>query len=242
MVQGMEEERMGIGSREGPTILALLDQTNTCRTIIKEKIEASRTLTGKHDQHDKIGENPKKLTCNESKREELEDPQYEKQTCEKSLISGIREKELLGNFYMKIPEQKFRSSYGSMPLKGRREKLPSLAWRTGKEAFQMLVRRHQGIQRYEIDRPTSSRVTVLRCSIQKQHVIQRYEINRPTLSRVMVLRRSIQKRHVIQRYEIDRPTSDAASRSGISYKDMKLIVRHHLWSSVELPGVTCDTR
>ncbi|GJU36735.1 hypothetical protein Tco_1185089 [Tanacetum coccineum] len=77
--------------------------------------------------------------------------------------------------------------------------------RTGKEAFQMLVWRHQGIQRYKIDRPTSSRVTVLRCSIQKQHVIQRYEINRLAPSRVMVLRCSIQKWHVIQRYEIDPP-------------------------------------
>ncbi|GJW54597.1 putative reverse transcriptase domain-containing protein [Tanacetum coccineum] len=104
MVQGMEEERTRIGSREGPTIPALLAQTNTCRTVIKEKIEASRTLTGEHDQHDKIGENPKKLTCNESKIEELEDLQYEKQPCKKSLISEIREKELLGNFYMKIPE------------------------------------------------------------------------------------------------------------------------------------------
>ncbi|GKC15329.1 hypothetical protein Tco_1012111, partial [Tanacetum coccineum] len=39
----------------------------------------------------------------------------------------------------------------------------------GKEAFQMLVQRQQGMQRYEIDHPTSSRVTVLRCIIQKQH-------------------------------------------------------------------------
>ncbi|GJS33957.1 hypothetical protein Tco_0532339 [Tanacetum coccineum] len=70
MVQGMEDERMGIGSREGPTIPAPLAQTNTCRTVIKEKIKALQTLTGEHDQHDKIGENPKKLTCNESKIEE----------------------------------------------------------------------------------------------------------------------------------------------------------------------------
>ncbi|GJW43807.1 hypothetical protein Tco_0072606 [Tanacetum coccineum] len=118
----MEEERIGIGAQKGPSIPDPLAQTNTCLTVIKEKIEASRMLTGEHDQHDKIGENPKKLTCNESKREELEDPQYEKQTCEKSLISGIREKELIGNFYMKIPEQKFRSSYGSMPLKGVRKR------------------------------------------------------------------------------------------------------------------------
>ncbi|GKG26888.1 hypothetical protein Tco_0402591, partial [Tanacetum coccineum] len=109
---------MGMGSREGPTIPAPLAQTNTCRTVMKENIEASRTLTGEHDQHDKIGENPKKLTYNESKREEWEDPQYAKQPCEKSLISGIREKELLGNFYMEILEHKFSSSYGSMPLKG----------------------------------------------------------------------------------------------------------------------------
>ncbi|GKF48326.1 hypothetical protein Tco_0141577, partial [Tanacetum coccineum] len=104
MVQGMEEERMGMGSREEPTLPALLAQTNTCRTVMKENIKVSRTLTEEHDQHDKIGENPKKLTYNESKREEHEDPQYAKQPCEKSLISGIREKELLGNFYMEILE------------------------------------------------------------------------------------------------------------------------------------------
>ncbi|GJU36736.1 hypothetical protein Tco_1185090 [Tanacetum coccineum] len=51
--------------------------------------------------------------------------------------------------------------------------------RTGKEAFQMLVWRHQGIQRYEIDRPTSSRGDGPRGSIQKWHVIQRYEIDPP---------------------------------------------------------------
>ncbi|GJY31696.1 hypothetical protein Tco_0415191 [Tanacetum coccineum] len=118
----MEEERIGMGARKGPSIPDPLAQTNTCLTVIKEKIEASRTLTGEHDQHDKIGENPKKLTCNESKREELEDPQYEKQPCEKSLISGIKEKVILGKFYMKIQEQKFRSSYGSMPLKGVRKR------------------------------------------------------------------------------------------------------------------------
>nr|GEX26112.1 hypothetical protein [Tanacetum cinerariifolium] len=121
MVKGMEEERMGVGSREGPNIPAPLAQTNTCQTVIKENIKASRTLTGEHDQHENIWENPKKLTCNESKREELEDPQYAKQPYEKSLISKIRESELLGNFYMEIPKQKFRSSYGSMPLKGVRK-------------------------------------------------------------------------------------------------------------------------
>ncbi|GKG04062.1 hypothetical protein Tco_0314449 [Tanacetum coccineum] len=122
MVQGMEQERIGMGALKGPAIPALLAQTNTCLTVIKEKIKASRMLTGEHDQHDKIGENPKKLTCNKSKREELEDPQYEKQPCKKSLISRIREKELIGNFYMNIPEQKFKSSYGSMPLKGDRKR------------------------------------------------------------------------------------------------------------------------
>ncbi|GJT25691.1 hypothetical protein Tco_0895628 [Tanacetum coccineum] len=161
MVQGMEKERMGMCTQEGPTKLSPFAQTNTHRTFIKENIEASRTLTGEHDQHNKIGENPKKLTC--------------------------------------------------------------------KEAFQMLVQRHQGIQRYEIDRPTSSRLTVLRCIIQKQHVIQRYEINRPTPSRVMVLGCSLQKQHVIQRYEINRlaPSRVMVLRCSMSYKDMKLIVRHY---------------
>ncbi|GKE51089.1 hypothetical protein Tco_1486245, partial [Tanacetum coccineum] len=69
----------------------------------------------------------------------------------------------------------------------------------------MLVRRHEGIQRYEIDRSASCRLMVFRCSIQKQHVIQRYEIDRPASSRVTVFRCSIQKQHVIQRYEIDHP-------------------------------------
>ncbi|GKA78257.1 hypothetical protein Tco_0784794 [Tanacetum coccineum] len=157
MVQRMEEERIGMGSREGPTIPAPLAQTNTCRTVIKEKIKVSRTLTGEHYQHDKIGENPKKLTCNESKREELEDPQYEKQPCKKSLISGIREKELLGNLYMKIPKQKFISSYGSMPLKGVRKRssdIPLEIRKNRSKTHSML--KHQGIPGYEIDRSTPS--------------------------------------------------------------------------------------
>nr|GEV33393.1 putative ribonuclease H-like domain-containing protein [Tanacetum cinerariifolium] len=112
------------------------------------------------------------------------------------------------------PEIAGRSKDGSGPvsvasvLEYIREKrhFQVLHVRTGKEAFQMLVWRHQGIQRYEIDRPSPSRVMVLRCSIQKRHVIQRYESDRPAPSRVTVLRCSIQKRHLIQRYEIDRPT------------------------------------
>nr|GFA61976.1 hypothetical protein [Tanacetum cinerariifolium] len=34
----------------------------------------------------------------------------------------IEEKEFLRNFYMEIPEQRFRSSYGSMPSKGARKR------------------------------------------------------------------------------------------------------------------------
>nr|GFB35276.1 hypothetical protein [Tanacetum cinerariifolium] len=109
-------------SQEGPTKLAPFSQKNTYQTFMKENIKASRTLTRDYDQHDKIEENPKKLTCNESKREELEDPIIRFIDCEKSLIDEIREKELLGNFYKEIPEQKFKSSYWSMPLKGVRKR------------------------------------------------------------------------------------------------------------------------
>ncbi|GJV38859.1 hypothetical protein Tco_1417299 [Tanacetum coccineum] len=38
------------------------------------------------------------------------------------MISGIEKKEFLRNFYMEIPEQRFRSSYGSMPSKGARKR------------------------------------------------------------------------------------------------------------------------
>ncbi|GKA01753.1 hypothetical protein Tco_0674418 [Tanacetum coccineum] len=109
-VQGVEEERMGIGSREGPTAPAPLAQTNPFRAFIKENIEASRTLIEEHDQHDKIGEAPKHLACDD----------------------GIWEKEFLGNFSMEIPERRFRSSYGSLPLKGARRSSSSRSLEIGK--------------------------------------------------------------------------------------------------------------
>nr|GEV37400.1 protein XAP5 circadian timekeeper [Tanacetum cinerariifolium] len=119
-VQGVEEEGMGMGSWEGPTALALLVKTTHSSTFIKENIESWRTLIGERDQHDKIGETPKQLTCDESEREESEGPQYAKQLYEKSLISGTMEKEFLVNFSMEIPERRFRSSYGSPSMKGAR--------------------------------------------------------------------------------------------------------------------------
>ncbi|GKB06483.1 hypothetical protein Tco_0834716 [Tanacetum coccineum] len=246
---------MGMGSREGPTIPAPLAQTNTCRTIMKENIEGSRTLTGEHDQHDKIGENPKKLTYNESKREEWVELQYAKQPCEKSLINGIKEKELLGNFYMEIPEQKFRSSNRSMPLKGVRKRssgIPLEIRKSRSKTYSMLnIQKQHVIQRYDINRPAPSRVMVLRCSIQKQHVIQRYEINRPAPSRVMVLRCNIQKRHVIQRYEINRPAPSRVMVLRCSIQKQHLIQSYEIdrpapsrgdGPPMELPGVTCDIR
>nr|GEV73013.1 hypothetical protein [Tanacetum cinerariifolium] len=112
-VQGVEEEGMRMGSWEGPTALALLAKTTHSPTFIKENIESWRTLIRERDQHDKIGETPKQLTCDESEREESEGPQYAKQPYEKSLIDGTMEKEFLVNFSMEIPKRIFRSSYGS---------------------------------------------------------------------------------------------------------------------------------
>ncbi|GKC93847.1 hypothetical protein Tco_1159289 [Tanacetum coccineum] len=39
----------------------------------------------------------------------------------RTIISGIGEKEFLGNFYLEIPEQRFRSSCRSMLPKGTRK-------------------------------------------------------------------------------------------------------------------------
>ncbi|GJU87995.1 hypothetical protein Tco_1300418 [Tanacetum coccineum] len=93
-VQGVEEEGMRMGSQEGPVVPASLGETTTFHAFIKENIEVSITLIGEHDQHDKIGEAPQQLTW---------------------------EKEFLVNFFMEIPKQRIRSSYGSLPLKGARK-------------------------------------------------------------------------------------------------------------------------
>ncbi|GKB93256.1 hypothetical protein Tco_0979393 [Tanacetum coccineum] len=64
-VQRVEEEGIGTGSREGPITPASLAQTTHSPTFIKENIDVLRTLIGEHDQHDKIGEALKQLTCDE---------------------------------------------------------------------------------------------------------------------------------------------------------------------------------
>ncbi|GJZ22346.1 hypothetical protein Tco_0559385 [Tanacetum coccineum] len=145
MVQGMEEERMGMCSQEGPTKPAPFTQTNTYQTFIKENIKALKTVTGEHDQYDKIGENPKKLTCNESKREDIQ-KQHVIQRYEINRPAPSRVMVLRCSIQKQHVIQRYEVNRPA----------PSRVM-----VLRCSIQKWHVIQRYEIDRPTPSRVMVL---------------------------------------------------------------------------------
>ncbi|GJX03641.1 hypothetical protein Tco_0189557 [Tanacetum coccineum] len=68
-VQGVKEEGMGTGSREGPSAPTLLAQTTHSPTFIKENIDMLRTMIKEHDQQTKTKATLKKLTYDDSEEE-----------------------------------------------------------------------------------------------------------------------------------------------------------------------------
>nr|GEU47364.1 hypothetical protein [Tanacetum cinerariifolium] len=99
-VQGVEEEGMRTGSREGPTAPTLLAQTTPSSAFINENIDMLRTMIKEHDQ----------LTKTKAASKELTYDDFEEEWSTSSKGKGLLERSSDGSFGTARTQNKSRSS------------------------------------------------------------------------------------------------------------------------------------